>query len=271
MMADIDDKTKQNGEEKTHTENVEKATKVNPQEVSPQEEAKKHFKTGSKRLSEEQYQLAIIAFEAAINKFVEAEKINNNYFDDGFIFEAYFWQSWSFLQIRDYQKAIKTNQMAVQRAKNLGDNTKSAQVYLLWADILFKMKAYDEAFEKLNNAIENNDNYAPSYHNIIVYYWAQGNYKSAREKLEKAMAIYPKYIEIEEGKQPQGEDHSQVKISKIKKIQSDYLSYGNFILSFWAYSGKNINDAKGIYLDGLGLDPNNVEILIALVRLYIQE
>ncbi|MEB3120792.1 MAG: tetratricopeptide repeat protein, partial [Snowella sp.] len=324
-MTDTDDKTKQNGKEKTHKENVEKAINKEEREVLPEgivplinhtqdkeaskvtseSVAKSHFMGGIWFLSNrkyknaidkfeaaikiqqnyarayyhcgialaciEQYEKAINSFEEAINLFEEVSKIENDYFDADFRFDAYFWQSFIFLQIRDYQQAIKKNEVAIQIAKALGDNTKSEQAYLLWADILFKMKMYDDAVEKLNKAIEINHNCAPSYHNMTVYYWAQGNYKSAREKLKEAIAIYPKFIETEKGKQSQCKENGQEKIWLINRIDFNYLFYGNLVFSFWVYSGKNIDDANEIYLDGLRVDPNNIEILIALVQLYIQK
>ena len=183
-------------------------------------------------------------------------RIKNDGVDTSFLFDAYFWESIIFWEIKDYQKAIQKVENALEI------DTKSYAAYVQWANILSSKKDYDLVIEKLEEAIKINNDYAPAYQNMTVHYQNKGNYILARNKLAKALEHYPKLIK--------------------KKNKQDatlqpflYLNYGQTSLIFSEYSDTDFNKVENIYYQGLELGQNlphiHVEIFIALVDLYIKK
>lgn len=140
-----------------------------------------------------------------------------------------------------------------EKAANADPNY--ANAFFNWGYTLDYLKNFEDAVAKYEQAIHAKHDYHPyAYHNIAEIYWKQGRYKESLTAWHKAREVY---YHVKEKKSPR--DY----FNKAKDFQ--YL--GDILREFLC----ELDQAQKIYLEGLQVEPDNINILYGLVSLYLDQ
>ncbi len=178
-------------------------------------------------------------YQEAIEQYKKAVVVDPQYVD------AYHNCGLAFYRLNQYQEAIEQYQKAIEVDPQYVD------AYLEYGNTLAELYRYDEALNIYEKAIKIDPDYAYAYHNIADYFWQQGKYKKAREKWDEAIKAYQRA-------QPTARKENNA---------NHFLYYGSVFYEIF-YDFKK---AEKLYTEGLQIEPNNIDLMIALVELYIKE
>jgi tetratricopeptide (TPR) repeat protein len=173
----------------------------------------------------------------AIALYKKAIKVNRNY--------AKAYNNWGIIlsKLKRYEEAISKYQKAIQI------KSRYAGAYFNLGLALFYVKRYEEAIKQYQIAKEINPDFAYAYNNIAETLWIEGRYEEAWEEWRHTRSAFQRAMANQK-------DESQ---------QPDFYRYfGNVLHEIFG----DFNNAEEIYLEGLKLDQNHLEILTGLMNLY---
>jgi superkiller protein 3 len=144
-------------------------------------------------------------------------------------------------------EAIQKYEQAI--AMDADTESSLAERYYYWGNALTGENRIEEGIEKYRKANSIAPDYVYAHHNLAFYLQAQGRYSESWAKWEETIPIYRRGIE-----------------EARKNGNSEYFRYFGGVLVDLKHP-----DAEDVYLQGLELNPDYLDILTDLVGLYLDQ
>lgn len=208
--------------------------------MANQIEAQHHMESGNAFYEDGKY-------TEACEEYQKANRIDSNYLD------AVAWKNWgiALYYLKKYQEAVEKFKKAIEK------DPKFVRAYYDLGLALRYLKVYDKAVENYRKAksIDPDDVYAAyASQALAVLLWKLGKYKEGWNEWEETYDTYERIRQnANQPKEP-------------KEAAKYYQNFGSVLHEVF----RDFKGAEDMYSEGLKFDPDNIDILIGQLNLYLE-